>query len=38
MKTNSSQEYEAQFTAERNYAQLMAIYESAIAEVKAGAA
>nr|WP_315496536.1 glycosyltransferase family 4 protein [uncultured Rhodoferax sp.] len=36
MGRNARKQYEAEFTAERNYQQLMAIYESAIAEVKSG--
>lgn len=36
MGRNARQQYEAEFTAERNYQQLMAIYESAIEEVKSG--
>lgn len=36
MGRRARQQYEAEFTAERNYQQLMTIYESAIAEVKAG--
>jgi glycosyltransferase involved in cell wall biosynthesis len=38
MGRNARKQYEAEFTAERNYQQLMAIYESAIAEVREGAA
>jgi len=38
MGRNARKQYEAEFTAERNYQQLMAIYESAIAEVKSGVA
>lgn len=38
MGRNARQEYEEKFTAERNYEQLRAIYDSAIAEVKAGVA
>jgi glycosyltransferase involved in cell wall biosynthesis len=36
MGQNARKLYEAEFTAERNYQQLMAIYAEAIAEVKAG--
>ena len=36
MGRNARAHYEAEFTAERNYQQLMAIYEDAIAEVKSG--
>jgi glycosyltransferase involved in cell wall biosynthesis len=36
MGRNARKQYEAEFTAERNYQQLMTIYESAIAEVKHG--
>lgn len=38
MGRNARALYEAEFTAERNYQQLMTIYDSAIAEVKAGVA
>ncbi len=34
MGRNARKQYEAEYTAERNYQQLMTIYESAIAEVK----
>jgi glycosyltransferase involved in cell wall biosynthesis len=37
MGRNARRQYEAEFTAERNYQQLMAIYADAIAEVKAKA-
>lgn len=36
MGRKARRQYEAEFTAERNYRQLIEIYESAIAEVKAG--
>ncbi|WNO06247.1 glycosyltransferase family 4 protein [Rhodoferax mekongensis] len=36
MGHKARKQYEAEFTAERNYQQLIEIYESAIAEVKAG--
>lgn len=36
MGGNARKQYEAEFTADRNYEQLMAIYDSAIAEAKAG--
>jgi glycosyltransferase involved in cell wall biosynthesis len=36
MGRNARKQYEAEFSAERNYQQLMDIYAGAIAEVKAG--